>query len=80
MKKPVPIDQLGIPLFTCSAEILLPKKTLKENKLRLFDLSSHHRAKKAIKFGLKMRRKNFHIFVIGENRSGCVSTTIAINK
>ncbi|MCX7342542.1 MAG: ATP-binding protein [Proteobacteria bacterium] len=77
MKKPVPIDQLGIPLFPCSAEVLLPKKILKENKLRLFDLSSHHRAKEAIKFGLKMRKKNFHIFVIGENRSGCVSTTMS---
>ena len=73
----MPIDQLGIPLFPCSAEVLLPKKILKENKLRLFDLSSHHRAKEAIKFGLKMRKKNFHIFVIGENRIGCVSTTMS---
>lgn len=76
MKKPVPIDQIGIPLHYCNPEIFLPKKKQNEHQLGIFDLSSHHRAKEAIEFGLKMRNKHFHVFVIGENRSGCVSATM----
>lgn len=76
MKKPVPIDQLGIPLHHCKPELLLPRKRKKEYKMGVFDLSSHHRAKEAIEFGLKMRDKHFHVYVIGENRSGCDSATV----
>ena len=77
MKKPVPIDQIGIPLHPCDQEVFLPKKKHADQSIGIFDLSSHHRAKEAIEFGLKMRDKHFHVFVIGENRSGPVSATMS---
>lgn len=52
------------------------QKIVSINSLSLFDLSSHERAKEAIEFGLKMRNKRFHIFVIGEDRSGRITTTM----
>lgn len=42
----------------------------------LFDLSSHARAREAIAFGLKLRSNGFHVFVVGEDRSGCVTATL----
>lgn len=46
----------------------------------LFDLSAYHRAKKAIDFSFDLRDKNFHVIVIGENRSGRVSSTYSYLK
>lgn len=77
MKKPIPIDQIGIPLHPCKPEVFLPKNRLNKFPISLFDLSSHERAKEAIEFGLKMRNKRFHIFVIGEDRSGRMTTTMS---
>ncbi len=77
MKQPIPIDQIGIPLHPCKPEVFLPKKGFKKSQICLFDLSSHQRAVEAIAFGLKMRKKQFHIFVIGEDRSGRLSTTMS---
>lgn len=48
--------------------------------LTLFDLSSHERARKAIEFGLKMRKHNFHVFVLGDERSGRMSATLSYLK
>jgi len=48
--------------------------------LTLFDLSSHNRAREAIHFGLKMRDKGFHVFVVGEDRSGRMTATLAYLK
>lgn len=76
MKAPIPIEQIGIPLHPCSPAVFLPKNRLKKFAISLFDLSSHERAKEAIEFGLKMRNKRFHIFVIGDDRSGRMSTTM----
>jgi predicted ATP-dependent protease len=42
-----------------------------------FDLSSHERAEKAMDFAIKMRNHQFHVLVIGENRSGRMSATLA---
>ncbi len=76
MKAPIPIEQIGIPLHPCSSAVFLPKNRLNKFAISLFDLSSHERAKEAIEFGLKMRNKRFHIFVIGDDRSGRMSTTM----
>ncbi len=46
----------------------------------LFDLSSHKRAKEAIEFGLKLRNDGFHIFVVGEDRSGRMTSTLEYLK
>ena len=76
MKEPIPLEQIGIPLHPCSSAVFLPKNSLNKFPISLFDLSSHERAKEAIEFGLKMRKKRFHIFVIGDDRSGRMSTTM----
>jgi len=76
MKAPIPIEKICIPLHPCSSAVFLPKKRLNKFAISLFDLSSHERAKEAIEFGLKMRNKRFHIFVIGDDRSGRMSTTM----
>ncbi len=76
MKEPIPINQIGIPIPPCRPEVFLPKNRLNKFPISLFDLSSHERAKEAIEFGLKMRNKRFHIFVIGEDRSGRMTTTM----
>lgn len=48
--------------------------------LTLFDLSSHERARQAIEFGLRMRKHNFHVFVLGDERSGRMTATLAYLK
>lgn len=48
--------------------------------LTLFDLSSHKRARDAIEFGLQMRHKDFHVFVVGEDRSGRMTGTLTYLK
>lgn len=42
----------------------------------VFRLSSHARARDALDFGLKSRDTGFNIFVVGENRSGRMTTTL----
>ncbi len=51
-----------------------------DHDLSLFDLSSHKRARDAIEFGLKMRDKGFHVFVVGEDRSGRMTSTLSYLK
>lgn len=46
------------------------------NKPGFFDLSSHARARAAMDFAFKMRGKQFHVVVIGEDRSGRISSTL----
>ncbi len=48
--------------------------------LTLFDLSSHLRAREAIEFGLLMRDKGFHVFVLGEDRSGRMASVMSYLK
>jgi predicted ATP-dependent protease len=76
MKKPIPYDQIGIPLHPCLMELDAKIDVSDKLQLSLFDLSSHARAKDAIEFGLKMRSKNYNIFVIGDDRSGRMSSTL----
>ena len=58
------------------------KKALKiensnNSQLTLFDLSSHKRARESIEFGLQMRSMGFHVFVVGEDRSGRMTATLS---
>lgn len=76
MKKPIPYDQIGIPLHPCVTDLDAKRKKSNQLQLSLFDLSSHARAKEAIEFGLKMRSKNYNIFVIGDDRSGRMTSTL----
>ena len=43
----------------------------------VFSLSSHARAREAMEFGLIASDPGFNIFVVGENRSGRMSTTLS---
>lgn len=52
-------------------------ENLNNSQLTLFDLSSHKRAREAIEFGLKMRSMGFHVFVVGEDRSGRMTATLS---
>jgi len=44
---------------------------------RVFNLSSHARARDALDFGLRARDPGFNIFVLGEDRSGRMTATLA---
>ena len=68
---------VGIPLFPLRAA---DAKARKHRLVTLFDLSSHTRANEAMNFGLKMRSKGFHVFVVGEDRSGRMTATMAYLK
>ena len=76
-KKSLKAKDVGIPLFSFQAA---GRKGSKRHTITLFDLSSHTRANEAIKFGLKMRSKGFHVFVVGEDRSGRMTATLAYLK
>jgi len=43
---------------------------------RIFDLSSHSRAREALEFGLGVPELGFNIFVVGEDRSGRMTATL----
>ncbi|HTL93481.1 MAG TPA: ATP-binding protein, partial [Steroidobacteraceae bacterium] len=45
---------------------------------RIFDLSSHSRAREALEFGLGVPELGFNIFVVGEDRSGRMTATMAL--
>lgn len=45
--------------------------------VRVFSLSSHARAREALEFGLDARDPGFNIFVVGEDRSGRMTATLA---
>jgi predicted ATP-dependent protease len=75
--KTILAKDVGIPLFSLREAY---KKARKHRPVTLFDLSSHARANEAINFGLKMRNKGFHVFVVGEDRSGRMTATLAFLK
>lgn len=60
-------DKVGIPRFKWKA-----RKTA-----TLFDLSSHERARAALDFGLSMQTPGFNIFVLGPDRAGRMTETLA---
>lgn len=45
-----------------------------------FDLTSHKRAKKAIDFALKMRDANYHTLIIGDDKTGRITSTLSYLK
>lgn len=69
---PLNYTQVGLPRFNLSPEDL--SGSIKE--YNLFDLSSHMRAREAIKFGLKMRPFDAHIFIVGGDQRGRMSSTL----
>src|SRR5438552_13243992 len=46
-------------------------------QVEVFDLDSHARAREALDFGLAVAGIGFNIFVIGEDRAGRMSATLA---
>ncbi|MBP9752943.1 MAG: AAA family ATPase, partial [Proteobacteria bacterium] len=84
LKKQKNIFDKKSPEKTIKSDISKPKIYKHEHLLfdqpenpGLFDLSSHKRAKEAMDFALKMREQQFHVIVIGEDRSGRMSSTLA---
>ncbi len=72
MIQKIPSQNLGLPSISIPAEL--------DHDYELFDLSSHARAREALEFGLNISKPDFHIFVIGENRSGRLSATLKLVK
>ncbi|WP_425406695.1 Lon protease family protein [Hwanghaeella sp.] len=60
-------EQVGVPKFD-------PNGTATGT---LFELSSHERAREALETGLTMEAPGFNIFVVGEDRSGRMTQTLA---
>ena len=59
-------DQIGIPAFAPGAR----------QDGAIFDLSSHQRAREALEMALAMPEPGFNVFVLGENRSGRLTSTV----
>jgi predicted ATP-dependent protease len=92
-KKSITYKDVGMPIFKdvrpldaqAINEVFVPPlaqnsrgcETYDDHDLSLFDLSSHKRARDAIEFGLKMRNRGFHVFVVGEDRSGRMTSTLS---
>lgn len=66
-------DQVCLPKFDINSEDLKSDHP----PISYFMLSSHARARSAIEFGLKMRRFNANIFVVGGDQRGRMSSTLA---
>ena len=64
----LPADRLGPPRFDT---------TRSASRADAFDLESHRRAREALAFGLAMREPGFNVFVVGEDRSGRMTATLA---
>ena len=78
-----PLDPQAISDISISTPLTQSSRgceTYDNHDLSLFDLSSHKRARDAIEFGLKMRDKGFHVFVVGEDRSGRMTSTLSYLK
>ena len=64
--KKLSADVVGIPEF--------PAGSRQEGAI--FDLSSHRRAREALELALSMTEPGFNVFVLGENRSGRLTSTV----
>lgn len=73
---PLSADVVGLPPLSIK-EIDL---NVENETVNFFDLSSHHRAKTALEFGVKMRFSNAHIFVVAGEDSGRMTGTIEFLK
>ena len=63
-------DEAGLPAFEM-------EDTDGTADVRVFSLSSHARAREALEFGLGARDPGFNIFVVGEDRSGRMTSTLS---
>ena len=66
--RPVAAADAGLPQHPTPAPAPTPD---------VFALSSHARAREALEFGLAMREPGFNVFVVGEDRSGRMTATLA---
>jgi len=65
-------DTVGPPAFD------VPAVAPPSEAPRIFDLSSHRRAREALEFGLGVPELGFNIFVVGEDRSGRMTATLEL--
>ena len=65
--KALPASAVGLPRFT------VPEPA----DGSVFDLSSHQRAREALQFGLSINDPGFNIFVVGEDRSSRMTSTLS---
>lgn len=70
--EPLGYEEVSLPKFPISPDDL--SGDIRE--CNLFDLSSHTRAREAIEFGLKMRPFGAHIFIVGGDQRGRMSSTL----
>ena len=63
----LPASELGLPRFAFE----------RAAQAEVFDLESHARAREALDFGLSVAGIGFNIFVIGEDRVGRMTATLA---
>jgi predicted ATP-dependent protease len=68
--KELPVEDLGLPEFSVG----------KAKSGAIFDLSSHKRAREALEFALSMSDPGFNVFVLGENQSGRLTSTVEFLK
>ena len=68
VSRKISATEAGLPYF----EVLELEKSA-----NIFSLESHTRAKEALKRGLEMSEPGFNIFVVGEDRSGRMTATLA---
>ena len=69
-------DDLGRPSYTGRFD----PPTEGTDDVRLFDLSSHKRAREALDFALPIKDIGYNIFVLGPDRSGRMDATVAYLK
>ncbi len=73
---PLSAEVVGLPQLAIPDEVL----GVGDDNINFFDLSSHHRAKTALAFGVKMRSTNAHIFVVAGEDSGRMTGTVEFLK
>ena len=68
--KKLSTDDLGLPEFSPG----------RRQEGVIFDLSSHRRAREALELALSMSEPGFNVFVLGDNRSGRLTSTVDFLK
>lgn len=73
MSKELNDADVGIPIFDIDISSRITKHA---KNLTLFDLSSHKRAREALDFGFRIDSPEFNIYVIGDDRTGRLHSTV----